>query len=56
MTMQEFTDASDRSGHDVNLPLYSQVSKILFRGKLAANTGAGAVSTWNLAYKKNHSQ
>jgi gamma-glutamyltranspeptidase/glutathione hydrolase len=49
-----FIEASGHSGYDVNSALYSDVNEIPFRGKLAANTVAGAVSAWDLAYQKSH--
>ena len=51
-----FIEASGSSGAEVKPELYSGVGEIPFRGKLAANTVAGAVSAWDLAYQKSHSQ
>lgn len=48
-----FIEASGYSGFDINIDLYKDVNKIPFRGKLAANTVAGAVSAWDLAYEKS---
>lgn len=48
-----FIEASGYSGFDVNMEKYKGVSKIPFRGELAANTAAGAVSAWDLAYEKS---
>ncbi|QBZ83435.1 Putative gamma-glutamyltransferase YwrD [Hydrogenovibrio crunogenus] len=48
-----FIDASGYSGGEVKPEIYSDVSDIPFRGKLAANTVAGAVSAWSLAYEKS---
>jgi len=48
-----FIEASGHSGLDVNIELYKDLDVIPFRGKLAANTVAGAVSAWDLAYEKS---
>ena len=48
-----FIEASGYSGFDVNKELYEGLSEIPFRGKLAANTAAGAVSAWDLAFEKS---
>jgi len=48
-----FIEASGHSGLEVNMNLYKDVDVIPFRGKLAANTVAGAVSAWDLAYEKS---
>lgn len=51
-----FIEASGYSGLDVNPDQYKQLENIPFRGKLAANTVAGAVSAWDLAFSKSSSQ
>lgn len=51
-----FIEASGYSGFDVNPDQYKRLENIPFRGKLAANTVAGAVSAWDLAFKKSSSQ
>ncbi|AXX92541.1 gamma-glutamyltransferase [Malaciobacter molluscorum LMG 25693] len=48
-----FIEGSGYSGFDVNMNLYKDLKTIPFRGKLAANSVAGAVSSWDLAYKKS---
>ena len=48
-----FIEASGYSGFNVNMDLYKGLDSIAFRGKLAANTAAGAVSAWDLAYEKS---
>ena len=48
-----FIEASGYSGYDVKKELYEGLSEIPFRGKLAANTAAGAVSAWDLAFEKS---
>lgn len=48
-----FIEASGHSGFDVKPELYADVETIPFRGKLAANTVAGAVSAWEQAYLKS---
>lgn len=48
-----FIEASGYSGFNVNMSQYEGLKTIPFRGKLAANTAAGAVSAWDLAYKKS---
>jgi len=48
-----FIEASGYSGFDINMDLYEGLDSIAFRGKLAANTAAGAVSAWDLAYEKS---
>ncbi|PLY09751.1 MAG: gamma-glutamyltransferase family protein [Arcobacter sp.] len=48
-----FIEASGYSGFDVKMNQYEGLKTIPFRGKLAANTVAGAVSAWDLAYKKS---
>lgn len=48
-----FIEASGYSGFDVNMDKYQGLETIPFRGKLAANSVAGAVSAWDLAYKKS---
>ena len=48
-----FIEASGYSGFDVKMDQYEGLKTIPFRGKLAANTAAGAVSAWDLAYKKS---
>lgn len=51
-----FIEASGYSGFDVNISQYEDLETIPFRGKLAANTAAGAVSAWDLAYKKSKNE
>jgi oxamate amidohydrolase len=51
-----FIEASGYSGFDINMELYKDVKQIPFRGKLAANSVAGAVSAWDLAYKKSETE
>ncbi|RXJ69522.1 gamma-glutamyltransferase [Halarcobacter ebronensis] len=48
-----FIEASGYSGFNVNMSLYSGLKTIPFRGALAANSVAGAVSAWSLAYEKS---
>jgi len=48
-----FIEASGYSGYDVNMSHYKGLDSIPFRGKIAANTVAGAVSAWDLAYEKS---
>jgi gamma-glutamyltranspeptidase/glutathione hydrolase len=48
-----FIEASGYSGFDVNMNQYKGLKDIPFRGRLAANSVAGAVSAWNLAYEKS---
>ncbi len=48
-----FIEASGYSGFDVNMSQYKGLNTIPFRGRLAANSVAGAVSAWDLAYKKS---
>lgn len=48
-----FIEASGYSGFDVSMEKYEGLDTIPFRGKLAANSVAGAVSAWQLAYKKS---
>lgn len=48
-----FIEASGHSGFEVTSDLYTGVETIPFRGKLAANTVAGAVSAWEQAYRKS---
>ncbi|MDG6774874.1 gamma-glutamyltransferase family protein [Thiomicrorhabdus sp. ZW0627] len=48
-----FIEASGHSGYEVTPELYQGVESIPFRGKLAANTVAGAVSAWDQAYRKS---
>ena len=51
-----FIEASGNSGSQVKPELYSEVDEIPFRGKLAANTVAGAVSAWSLAFQKSQDE
>lgn len=51
-----FIEASGYSGSNVKPELYSEVSEIPYRGKLAANTVAGAVSAWSLAFQKSQDE
>jgi len=46
-----FIEASGYSGFDVNMNQYKGLKDIPFRGRLAENSVAGAVSAWNLAYE-----
>ncbi|BCN94344.1 gamma-glutamyltransferase [Thiomicrorhabdus immobilis] len=48
-----FIEASGYSGSEISAELYTGMDEIPFRGKLAANTVAGAVSAWDLAYQKS---
>ncbi|NVJ53019.1 MAG: gamma-glutamyltransferase family protein [Campylobacteraceae bacterium] len=48
-----FIEASGFSGFDVNMSAYEGLDSIPFRGRLAANSVAGAVSAWDLAYEKS---
>lgn len=51
-----FIEASGYSGFDVNMSQYEGLKTIPFRGRLAANTAAGAVSAWDLAFKKSKNE
>ena len=51
-----FIEASGYSGSNITTDLYSGMETIPFRGKLAANTVAGAVSAWDLAYQKSQKE
>jgi gamma-glutamyltranspeptidase/glutathione hydrolase len=51
-----FIEASGYSGFDVEIDIYKDLKQIPFRGKLAANSVAGAVSAWDLAFKKSKNE
>ncbi len=51
-----FIEASGYSGFDVSMNQYEGLETIPFRGRIAANTAAGAVSAWDLAYEKSKKQ
>jgi len=51
-----FIEASGYSGFNVDMDKYKGLKNIPFRGKLAANSVAGAVSAWDLAFKKSKNE
>jgi len=51
-----FIESAGYSGFEVNTEKYKGLENIPFRGRLAANTAAGAVSAWHLAFEKSKNE